>query len=167
MNLFDAIFLIILGLSIVLSLFRGIIREVFPVLSIIVGIVIASRNYVVIGIVLQRFVSNSNLAKIIGFSIVFLVVYVIISLIGLLTGRLIRSLSLGWVDRVGGLIFGMIKGFLIIGVIVMVISAFPVGGTKKLLDDSFFVPYTFHFIKLLLKILPQEFSKILRGVLPG
>lgn len=166
MNWLDITFLIIIGISGLLGLWRGFIREVFTFLGIVGGVLIASRTYEMALPFVERFISNPNLAKIVSFLFIFLVAAILIHILGIVISKLFKTLSLGWLDRFLGLLFGIIKGVAIVLVIILLLSKFPLGNSEELLKSSIVAPYAFILLELFLPLLPEDFSEILQKFLP-
>lgn len=58
----------------------------------------------------------------IAFILTFIVLVVLVNLLGRLVSKLIKSLNLGFFDRVGGFLFGAAKGVLLCSVLVLVLN---------------------------------------------
>ena len=112
MNTLDVIFLILIGASVLYSLIRGLVREIFSFLSIILGFFGASYGYSSVAQWLKRWITNETLAHILAFAILFIIIALVIGLLGRLLSRLIHKGGLGWADRMGGAAFGLLKAFL-------------------------------------------------------
>lgn len=165
LNPLDIIILVIVGINIGVSAWRGLVREIFGLLAIILGIVIASHTYLGVGIQLNKFLSNSNLANIIGFIVVFLLAAVLLSLVGQILSKVIKILLLGWINSLGGAIFGFIKGGLIVGIILIILSRYPVGPFREWINSSSLAGFFFNFIRIIIGLLPKDFSGIIEQFL--
>lgn len=166
MSWLDITFLIIVGINGLLGLWRGVVREAFTLLGIVAGAIIASRTYEMALPVVGKIVANPNLARIIGFLLIFLVAAVLIHLLGVAIRKLFKIILLGWLDRFLGLLFGLIKGLAIVLVAIILLSKFPVGNSRELLEDSIVVPYAFILLKLFLPFLPEDLSETIQKFLP-
>lgn len=121
MNALDIFIISGISLSIIYSFFRGIIKEVFSVLAIVIGLVVAARAYPLLVRPINELVHNSRLASILGFLAIFFLLSFSISLIGKSVRKLLKIMFLGWIDRLGGAIFGLVKGMAIACIIVMLL----------------------------------------------
>jgi membrane protein required for colicin V production len=157
MSTLDIIFLVIIGASVLYSLYRGLVREIFAFLAIILGFLGASYGYPRAAEWLKRWVEQETVAQILGFSVLFLLVALGVSLLGRLLSKVVRKGGLGWADRMGGAAFGFLKAILLIAIILLVLTAFLPPKSKVLLDSkispavlsiarglSFLVPEKFH-----------------------
>ena len=132
-TLFDVVvvsLVLILGIKGVIS---GLIKEIFGLIGLIGGIVVASR----FGIRVGHLISD-NVYKIEGDSILFfagflttLIVFWILCLgIGAFLSRLVGLSGLGFLDKMGGFIIGSAKIFLVFAVLVVTISNIQVLNNK-------------------------------------
>ncbi|MDI6735579.1 MAG: CvpA family protein [bacterium] len=164
MNPIDIFFLIIILISMTISLFRGMVKEIFSILSIVGGILMANLFYAKIALLLIRFIKSSPWSNIIAFIIIFLVVATLINLVGLFLQKTLKKLALSWLDRVGGVAFGFIRGVIIVVIIAIILVKFPIMG-NKLIASSQIVPHLSWVVKILLAFLPDEFSSIVNELI--
>ncbi|MDI6793598.1 MAG: CvpA family protein [bacterium] len=170
MHWLDIVFAAILAVNILIGLSKGIIRELFPLAGLILGILIAARSYEAGAIYLTPYLDSANWAKLISFTIILTLIFSIITLIGYLTFKLLHLLLLGWADRAGGAVFGAIKGIFIVCLIIILLAKFPFGQSARWLDQSLLVPHFLVIIKKILLLLPEEFSSIIgsfKTILPA
>lgn len=134
MNYLDIIIGIILILFAIGGLKNGIIREAFSLVAFVGGIygAIKLSNYV--GNWLSELINVSQeWMSVISFIIVFIALALLINWLGGLLSDLIASLSLGFVDKIGGFVFGVAKGFLLVGVLILLLDFF---GIKDVLNEK-------------------------------
>lgn len=124
MNTLDIVFLAIIGASILYSLIRGLVREIFSFLAIILGFFGASYFYSLPVPWLVRWTKSETLAQILAFALLFILIVILIGLLGRLLSRAIHKGGLAWADRAGGAAFGFLKAILLVAIIVLVLTAF-------------------------------------------
>lgn len=125
MNWFDLTIIAILTLSVVVSLFRGLIREVFSLL-IWVGAFWLAWTFVDSGAGwLQPYIELPSARHLIAFVALFLVVLIMGGLINYLVGKMITKTGLGATDRFFGMFFGLGRGVIAITLIVLFLQATP------------------------------------------
>ena len=71
--------------------------------------------------------------SVIAFIIVFIILALLISWLGNLLSDLFDSLNLGFIDKIGGFVFGIAKGFLLIGVLILLLDFF---GMKDVVQEE-------------------------------
>ena len=102
----DLIVAVILVIAIFKGFQRGLIVGVFSFIAIIVGLAAAIKLSVVVAEHLGRSVNISGRwLPIISFILVFIVVVVLVRLGANLIQRTVQTAMLGWVNRLGGMIF--------------------------------------------------------------
>jgi len=155
MNNLDIIFLILIGVSIIYSLIRGLVREIFSFLSIILGFFGASYGYSATANWLKRWVENETFAQILGFAILFLLIAFAISLLGRALSGLVKKMDLRWADRVGGAAFGFLKAILLIAIILLVLTAF-LPPKSRILSESKISPAALAITRTLSILVPEK-----------
>jgi membrane protein required for colicin V production len=116
---FDYVVLGIIGASMLLSLMRGFVREFLGLASWVVA-TLAARVYAVdIAVMLPASIPNQGLRLVAAFAIVFLGILLIASLLAIAISELFKQVGLGWLDRGLGAFFGLTRGVLIVGVLVL------------------------------------------------
>jgi len=119
MTAVDLVVLVIMGLSILLSVIRGLVREVLALLAWAVGFVAASLAAADLAQLLPPEVPDERLRLLLSFAGIFLVVLLAMSLVAMLVSKLIRSAGLGLEDRVLGGVFGLARGVLVVMTLVL------------------------------------------------
>lgn len=157
MNLLDIVIIVIVGSSFVLSLFRGAIKEVFSIGSVIVGFLIANHTYWYMAGLLMPFVHHEPLSTVIGYAVVFVGCSMGVRLIGVFIEKVVRQIMLGWADHLLGAVFGFIKGCLIVSVIVMLMTTLMPG--NKVFQESRLAPYIISTVDLMAKVFPEDIKK--------
>lgn len=157
MNSLDVIIIAIILISIFIGLLRGITREIFSLLSIFCGIIVASRYYQKLSLFFISKINNEILANAISFIVIFLVVAIFISLIGIILCKIWRILHLSLFDRVLGAFFGLIRGIILVALLAILIEKFPIGKIQKIADVSVFLPFVSPLKDILLSLFPFSF----------
>jgi membrane protein required for colicin V production len=155
MNTLDIIFLGLIGASVVYSLIRGLIREIFSFLSIIVGFFTASYGSPMITMGLVRWIQNETLAQIVGFAFLFVLAALCVSLIGKLLSRWMKKMDLGWADRIAGAAFGFLKAILLVAIILLVLTAF-FPPKSRILSESQVSPIVLNIARGLSFLVPED-----------
>lgn len=119
MTWFDYAVLTIIGISVVVSIIRGMVREVLALASWIIAFVVAQQYALNVAPYLPAAIPNESLRLLAGFLIVFLSVLLVMALLTIALLGLVRSAGLGWIDRGLGAAFGVARGVVIVLVIVL------------------------------------------------
>ena len=125
MNWFDLTILAILVLSVTVSLFRGLIREVLSLL-IWVGAFWLAWTFVDQGANwLEAFIELPSARHLIAFVALFLAALIIGGLINYVVGKMITKTGLGATDRFFGMFFGLGRGIIAVTALVLFLQATP------------------------------------------
>jgi membrane protein required for colicin V production len=73
---------------------------------------------------ISRWISNPAYLNIVSYMAVFSVVVIIVGILAVVIKYLLNIAYLGWVDRVSGALFGLLKGGLVSCVVFIVLTAF-------------------------------------------
>jgi membrane protein required for colicin V production len=119
MTVFDYAVIFIIGLSVVLSVIRGAVREVLALTAWVLAFLAAQYYTVEIAAQLPDTLSNPSLRLMVGFAVIFLTVLVIMSLIAILCSKLVKASVLSVFDRCLGAVFGLVRGYLMVLILVL------------------------------------------------
>lgn len=115
MNLLDLAILIIVVLIAVRGFFRGIIQEAATLFGIIASFFLACYYYNELARFLLRFTQNYLVVLyFFSFLLLFVLSLFLFRSLGLLIKQMVRLTLFGWVDRVLGGFFGLIKGGVVV-----------------------------------------------------
>lgn len=131
MTVFDYVVLVVVGVSALISLMRGLVREVLALVSWIAAAWLSAMFTPQLAMLLPDSIPDGPLRLAAAFIGLFLVLVVLFALVGLALGELIKGLGLSGVDRFLGLFFGFLRGVLIVAVLVLV------GGLTELPKQAF------------------------------
>jgi membrane protein required for colicin V production len=145
MNWIDFIIIILLVFGLARGFMNGFIKELASLLALILGIwgairfsaFTAERLY-------DYFDMTGQFVGIIAFLITFILIVIIIHFIGLLVDKFVETLSLGFLNSLLGLVFGVFKTALILSVMFAVLNAIDAKHhflpAEKIKQSKFFNP---------------------------
>ncbi len=119
MTVFDYAVLLIIGLSVMLSIIRGAVREVLSLTAWVLAFWAAQTYTVEFAALLPENLSNPSLRLMTGFALVFLTVLVVMSLVAILCSKLVKASGLSVADRSLGAVFGVARGYLMVLILVL------------------------------------------------
>ena len=141
MTTFDIVVCSILGLSLLSSLFKGFVKEVFSLLSYLGGFLLAIKYQGDFAQVLMENISSKPSAKLISFVTIYVLTYIIISLMGkVVRGMLVSGTKLSMFDRLMGGVVGFGRGMVIVIAVTFPLQFFP-EIMKKVTKESETIPY--------------------------
>ena len=115
---FDYAVLMVLGLSLIWALLRGLVRELVALAGWVAAFVLSVLFTQTVADMLPRSL-GSFLASLVAFLTIFIGVWILSGFAGLLLSRLVSAAGLGWADRMLGAFLGLVRGVLIVLVLVM------------------------------------------------
>lgn len=119
MTAFDYAVLVIIGISILISLMRGAVREILSLAGWLLAFY-AARTYADMLVPLLPYgIPSEKLKMLAAFLIVFLAVVLTTSLISIALSGLLKEIGLGWLNRLLGGVFGLLRGLLIVLVLLL------------------------------------------------
>ncbi len=124
MNVVDIGILLLLLISGALGYRSGLIQSVFSLAGLLAGLVIASWNYKRFGDELYPLLHDKTISEAIWFCLLTLAVTIAVGIIGLVLKKLIHGVGLGWLDRIVGLFFGLVRGALLVTIVIVIMAAF-------------------------------------------
>ena len=162
MSLLDWVLIAILVYSIVTSWFKGFTREVLGIITVVVGILLASWFYRSVAGLFKDVVRTENFALFLGFSVIFLATLVVGFVIVWLVTKFVKFAKLQWADRMLGAAFGFIRGWVIGAVVLLALTSFDVQTER--LKNSELVPYFLPGSRVIAVVTPYEMkAKFLVG----
>ena len=158
MNPFDVFIILIMGYSIVRGLFRGLVKEVSSIIGVLGGFYAAYSYYPMMAKLLSGVIDDQSYLNILSFLIIFCGLLLIISILGVVIKYLLNVAFLGWVDRICGLGFGLIKGVLIVTVIFIILTTFLSKGAP-IIKKSILAPHVIWISEKMVGLVSDDMKK--------
>jgi len=157
MSWLDIIILVLIVIPTLIGLKIGIIKALFTVAGIIIGVVLAGRFSESLGGSLT-FISDPGWARIAAFAIILIGVMVIASVLATVLKKVVSAVLLGWVNRLGGAVLGFVLGFFFCGALLsMWVNFLGIGST---VSDSALANLLLDGFPVILALLPAEFDSV-------
>lgn len=160
MDAVDWILLALLGVSILLGMWRGLVREVISLAGWIAGFWLAQEWAPQAGAWLPLQGASEMLRYLAGFISVFLAVLVLSVLLGWMVSKLVSAVGLGLLDRLLGGVFGGLRGVVLLLTLAVVVSLTPMQ-TASWWTGSPVANALVHGLQWLKPVLPANFGKYL------
>ena len=141
MTSFDIFVSVVLGFSLIFSLMKGFVREIFSLLSYVGGYLMAVKYQSTFAQVLMETIPSKPIAKLIAFVAIYIITAIIISLMGKVAKAMLWSgTDLSMFDRIMGGIVGLARGVAILVAVMFPLQFFP-EVAKKFTQDSYAAPH--------------------------
>ncbi|MEE9332266.1 MAG: CvpA family protein [Methylophilaceae bacterium] len=118
MTSFDYAVLAIIGISIVVSLMRGAIKELLALFGWVAAFYVAKTYSAQLAYLLPQDIPTEALKTLAAFIILLLAVLLVNSLLSIAIFSVVSKIGLNWLNRFFGVIFGFAKGLFIVSVLV-------------------------------------------------
>ena len=124
MNILDIIILICLIPALIQGLIKGFISQAIAIISLIACVWASARFGGVVCEWLSQYISGSEqVLRIAAFALIFILVIVVLSLIGKILDKIIQIVMLGWLNKLLGGVFAILKWVLIMSLIVVAFNS--------------------------------------------
>lgn len=123
MNILD----ILIGIPLIWAIYKGftkgLIIEVATLLALILGIYGAIHfSDFTAEFIRNRFEYDSNYMGIMAFVITFLLIVIVLNVLGKMLNSLVEAVALGMINRLLGVVFGLLKGIIILSILVYFVN---------------------------------------------
>jgi len=157
MNWLDIVIVIILAINFFVGLKAGLIKMVISLAGLILGIFLAGRFYLTLAEKLT-FISSDKAANVVAYLIILVIVMIAAAIIAWLLSKIISAIMLGWLNHIGGAIFGLAIAGIFVGAILAVWAKYGNGG--NIIGNSLLGGFLLNNFPLVLNLLPTEFDSI-------
>jgi membrane protein required for colicin V production len=155
MNWLDIVILVVIAVATFSGLIIGLISAALSLAGIIVGIMLAGRYYLAFS---QHLGFSENVAQIVAFAIILFGVMLIALILALVLRWAFSLINLGWLDRIGGAVFGLAAGTLLCGAVLAMWVKFMGAGTTVI--GSALASFLLEHFPIVLGLLPAEFDTV-------
>lgn len=122
MTHFDIIILAFVGIGACIGLFRGFFKEVVGTIGILLAAIVANIVSPYTKPYVGDWVGDETVSAIIVWVVVFLLMMFVMNRLASLLGHVMTSLSMGWINRMAGALFGAVKFILIAALAISVLE---------------------------------------------
>jgi membrane protein required for colicin V production len=166
---FDIFAFVIIGLSVLYSVWKGMVREAFSLVALVVAYLVALNLYSNLAILIGGMITEETLANVLSFIVLFIVCLLLVALVGRKVKKFLHSTHTisGW-DRFLGGFFGMAKG-----IFLMIVFMFPLQwfdeSYARWTEDSLVAPYLEEWVDDIRESVELEpgFNRSMPGSLKG
>ena len=145
MNEVDIAILVVIGLSCLFGLWRGLIKEVLSLVTWIASLLVARVYSQTLSDLMTGMIENEGARYVAAFASLFVIVMMLGTLLNHLMSKLLTISGLKFADRVFGGVFGVARGVIIVLVIMFITSVF-VSETQRW-QQSVLIPYGMDLIE--------------------
>ena len=123
MNYFDVLVFIILTYGLLSGFFKGFVVEIAGVIALIIGLIGSFKFSNILGNTIEIFIDwDPKTIQIVSFIFLFILIIYSISLLAKVITKTLNLIALGWLNRIIGGIFGILKWAVILSAFTLIIS---------------------------------------------
>ena len=157
MNWLDIVIVVAVVIPTVIGLRIGMIKAALSLAGLIVGVIVAGRYYLPLSERLS-FISSPSVAEIAAFIIILVGIMIIAAVLARLLKWTASVIMLGWVNHLGGAVFGLVLGAILCGALLAIWVKFL--GVTEAITESNLASILVDFFPLVLALLPDEFDAV-------
>lgn len=159
MNWLDALLLLVILVSVVLGLRRGLVRVSIGLVATFAGIIAGLWFYAAGAALFRPFGAPRELANLLGFLVIFLIIVVAGLILSRILNTVFKAVGLGWLDWLLGGVFGLVRGVVIAMVLLTSMLAFYPGKPPRAVVQSWVAPRVIGGANLLSHLAPPHIRK--------
>ena len=161
LNWFDFSIIGVIALSILISFFRGFLRETISLISWVSGLIVAIRFAPTASNYLNGIIATETLRYVITFVLLFVAVFIVGLLVNMVIKRSVDASGLGFADRLLGSTFGAARGILLVAIVLMFIMMTASKDTD-VIAQSELSPFFMPLVSWLDGFLPEQLQQVTR-----
>ncbi len=124
-NTLDVILLVPLAWATFMGIKKGLVIELASLVALILGIYIAVHFSFITASLLSEYIDISpGILPIVSFIITFILIVLGVHLIGKITEKLVKMVALGFLNRIGGAIFSILKYAIFLSILILLMNKF-------------------------------------------
>ncbi len=157
MNYFDIFVLIVLAFFFIKGAYCGFFEEISGIVAIIVSVFIL-RNY---GQDVSHFISgyvSSSFNYPAAIIVIVVATFIIVALLARILNKIMNITFTGWINKLLGALFGLVKGVFLVGIIAFLASWFL--KDNEIINNSSFIPYLLDLMKELVDFIIGNYEKV-------
>ena len=158
MTIFDYLVIFVMVTSVIISMLRGLVKEVLSLAGWVVAFVVANAYAAALAVMLPAVVPGEVLRLILAFIALFIGVRILMGLLSMALGALLDAGGLSLFDRLLGAVFGVGRGLVIVltAVILCGMTSLP---QQDFWKEALFSPYAETGARLVKTFLPAAMAQ--------
>jgi membrane protein required for colicin V production len=154
MGILDLFLVLLIGALAFMGLRSGLIHESVTLLGLVVALVVAGRFNETFGPLFVPWFHTRAMSNLAAFLTILVFTWGLTLVGGALLRAFLEGVHLGWLDNLGGMVFGIAKGVFLAEVIVLVLMAMPSEGVRGAVTNSFLGGWLAGLAPDLLRLVP-------------
>jgi len=157
MNTLDWLLVLLLAYSVVRAFLRGFFREAFALGGLILGFLFACWFYQPLALDLKGLITSTPVAELAAFLLILAGTMILASLLGRLLRHTASAIGLGFVDRLLGAAFGLVRGAFLGVTLLLATTAFL--PSAPWIENSLLAPYFLRAAHAVSFVMPSDLKR--------
>jgi membrane protein required for colicin V production len=163
MNPLDWLLAILLVYSVVRAVMRGFFQEAFALGGLVVGFLLACWFYGALAVTLKGLITSPQIAELTAFLVILAGTMIVASLLGKILRHTASAIGLGFIDRLLGAVFGLLRGALLGVALLLAVTAFL--PSAPWVENSHLAPYFLRAAHAVSFVMPSDLKlRLLDGL---
>ena len=163
MNTLDWLLIILLTYSVIRAVVRGFFQESFALGGMIFGFLFACWFYRSLALELTGLITSTSIAELAAFLLILAGIMILASLLGRILRHTASAIGLGFLDRLLGAAFGLIRGALLGVALLLAVTAFL--PSAPWVENSQLAPYFLRAAHAVSFVMPSDLKqRLLNGL---
>lgn len=145
MNWADWVILAILVVSSLISLKRGFVKEALSLANWVLAFVIAMTFHEQLSSLLDAQITTPSVRQMVSFGVLFAATLIVGAMVNYLIGEVVRLTGLAGTDRMFGMIFGLLRGFVVVMAVLILTPGLAPVDQDPWWNNSLFIPHLMEF----------------------
>jgi len=157
MNTLDWLLVLLLAYSVVRAFLRGFFREAFALGGLILGFLFACWFYQPLALDLKGLITSTPVTELAAFLLILAGTMILASLLGRLLRHTASAIGLGFVDRLLGAAFGLVRGAFLGVTLLLATTAFL--PSAPWIENSLLAPYFLRAAHAVSFVMPSDLKQ--------
>lgn len=163
MNWADWAILGILIISSLISLKRGFVKEALSMANWILAFFVAMTFRDALSGLLETQIATPSLRDMVAFAVLFAATLIVGAMVNYLIGEVVRMTGLSGTDRLFGMIFGFVRGFIVVMAILLLVPGLVAIDQDLWWRESLLIPHLLEFEDWC-RVAAKEFVRLVTGL---
>ncbi len=163
MNWADWAILGILIISSLISLKRGFVKEALSMANWVLAFFVAMTFRDALSALLESQIATPSLRDMVAFALLFAATLIVGAMVNYLIGEVVRMTGLSGTDRLFGMIFGFIRGFIVVMAILLLVPGLVAIDKDLWWQESMLIPHLLEFEDWC-RLAAREFISFITGL---
>ncbi|GAA6145352.1 MAG: colicin V production CvpA [Thalassolituus sp.] len=161
MTIIDWVILGIIGVSGLISLVRGFVKEALSLVSWLIAFLVARYFSGNLATLLQDSIATNSVRWMVAFAILFVATLVVLAMVNFLIAQLVKATGLSGTDRLFGMVFGVLRGVIVVVALVYGAQLTGIPQQDAWWQESTIIPYLETLADWARKTLPAAVGQVM------